>query len=582
MTPPKTTLTLCVIAKNEERFIERCLSSVKDVVDEMIVVDTGSEDRTPHLAAGLGAQVSVFPWTGDFAEARNHAIGKATGDWILFLDADEMLAQRDAERLRQWIASTRADGLKLIQRTYLRNANYVCASTNPRDYEEGREFTDCINVGVIRLFRNDTRIRYSGRVHELVEPAFVSNPGLSFQVTELVIHHFGKVGDSATLEAKKLLYLDLGRKKVTDDPSNALAQFELGVQLYELERFSECLEPFQEAVKLNPAFDLALLYVAKALHLLGRMDEAGHWFQKCLKRSPNNDKVLFDYANFVRDRGDNKAALKLYQRTIAANPGHALALFNMGVLRVRTGDSSLGLSLIERALRLNPANSIFYENLGRLAMAFPDLLAATHHLENYVERFPEAWVCVSVLAEVHFKNRQFGKSIEMADRAMALGAPRPRMLLTKANANFSLRRIDEAEESYRSALQLEPANLDGMMNLAAIAEIREDHAAARSWYLRILDAYPGQSLALKRLAAAQTRSGLDAEAADALDRACAVHSADPQSLVLVGSLFEQAGRYERAVELYRSAASKKPEWTATMNRRVEKLKSGHNQERSYS
>jgi Flp pilus assembly protein TadD len=252
----------------------------------------------------------------------------------------------------------------------------------------------------------------------------------------------------------------------------------------------------------------------------------------------------------------------------------------MGVLCIRNGDSSRGLSLIERALALNPGNSAFYENLGKLALAFPDQLDATRHLEDYVRRFPESWVCLSVLAEIHFKNRQFGKAIETANRAMALGAPRLKMLLTRANADFSLRRLDEAEESYSAALELDAVNLDSMMNLAAIAEIRGDHSAARSWYLRILNAHSGQPVALKRLAAAQTRAGLDAEAAEALDRACAVDSADPQSLVLVGALFEQAGRIERAAELYQSAASKKPEWTATMNRRVAQLKISHKQERS--
>src|SRR5262249_26701458 len=250
-------LSLCVIARNEHRSIERCLGSVKDVVDEMIVVDTGSEDATPALARKAGAAVYEFPWTGDFSEARNPSLARAKGDWILVLDADEMLAERDARRLRELLTGARVDGLKLTQRTYLRNANFVCSSSNPGDYAEGLDYTDCINIGVIRLFRNDPRIRYSGRVHELVEPAFVATPELKFEVPDRGIHHFGKVGDPATLERKKWLYLDLGRKKAAEEPKNALAQFELGVQLYELEQFSDCIAPFETAVKLNPTFDLA-------------------------------------------------------------------------------------------------------------------------------------------------------------------------------------------------------------------------------------------------------------------------------------------------------------------------------------
>lgn len=577
---PAPYLSLCVIVRNETAFIEGCLKSVRDFVDEMILVDTGSTDGTGDLARGLGAAVYEFPWTGDFSAARNHSLAQAKGQWILVLDADERLAERDARQIRHRVSSTSAHGLKLIQRTYLHNANFVCASSNPGDYEEGRQYTDCINVDVIRLFRNDPRIRYSGRVHELVEPVFASTPGLNYETTDLVIHHFGKVGDPASVHRKKLLYLDLGHKKAVEDPSNALAQFELGVQFYELDRFEECLSPFKAARKLNPAYDLALLYIAKALHTLGRMEEAAAYFQDSLKQSPNNDKVLFDYANFIRDRGDARAALKLYRKAIVANPRHSLAHFNMGVLYVRTGDIEKGRSLMEQAIRLNPGNGSFHENLGRLSLAIPNLGDVTPMLESYLKRFPGSLECLSVLAEIYFKANRFHDALSAADRALALGTPQLGVLLTRAKASFSLRMLDEAESAYRSALALAPDNLDSMMNLASIAEIRGDEATARSSYLRILDKHPGQELALKRLAMAQTRLGLDAEVADALDRACAADSIDPQSLVLVGSLFEKAGRIERATELYRSAASKKPEWACTMNRRVQQLQLGMNERRN--
>ena len=263
--------------------------------------------------------------------------------------------------------SARADGLKLIQRTYLQDANFVCASVNPRDYVEGSEYSDCVNVSVIRLFRNDPRIRYAGRVHELVEPAFLSQR-LVHEPTNIVIHHFGKVGDPAHLERKKQLYLDLGGKRSWTNPENALAQFELGVQFYELGQSRTCVGYFKEALKLNPEYDLALLYIAKAFHMTSQMEEAASYFQECLTRFPANDKVLFDYANFVRDRGNGKAALKLYQKAIVANPAHALALFNTGVLCFQLGEPERAIGFIERALNLNPENRTFHENFARLPL----------------------------------------------------------------------------------------------------------------------------------------------------------------------------------------------------------------------
>ena len=90
----KPRLSVCMIVKNEERFLGQCLASVKDIADELIVIDTGSTDRTVEIAREHGAQVGHFEWCNDFAAARNASIAAATGDWILFLDADEELSPK--------------------------------------------------------------------------------------------------------------------------------------------------------------------------------------------------------------------------------------------------------------------------------------------------------------------------------------------------------------------------------------------------------------------------------------------------------------------------------------------------------
>ncbi|HEX4997517.1 MAG TPA: tetratricopeptide repeat protein, partial [Terriglobia bacterium] len=489
---------------------------------------------------------------------------------ILVLDSDEMLAARDARRLGEFVASDRVDGYKLIQRTYLPNANFVCATPNPKSYAEGSEFSDCIDIPVIRLFRNAERIRYVGRVHELVDPVFDAR-GVPYAASDLVIHHFGKVLDAERLEQKKQLYLDLGRSKATEHPQDALAHFELGVQLYELHQFSECVPCFQEAVRLNPAYDLAILYIAKALHSAGRSTEASRYFSDSLKRGPNNDKVLFEYANFIRDRGNLKAAMKMYQKAIVANPGHSLALFNMGVVCIQSGDPRRGMDLIERAIRLNPENARFHENLARFRLGESEWPRAEKLLRAYVERFPNASGALAALAEIRFKLRQYADAAELAGRALAVDPRHTGALLTGGNAQLRRGELDKAEASYGAFLSLEPANLDALMNLAAIAEIRRDRTAAQTLYLRILDAHPGQPEAIRRLAAGHSSNAADATVAEALDRACAAPPHDPQCLLLVGSVMERAGRMARAADLYREAARQNPAWTEMIRRRIEQL-----------
>ena len=96
----KIRISQCMIVKNEERNIERALSWGKDIMCEQIVVDTGSTDRTVELAEKAGASVYFYEWTDDFAAAKNYAIGKAKGDWIAFLDADEYMTPEDARTMQ--------------------------------------------------------------------------------------------------------------------------------------------------------------------------------------------------------------------------------------------------------------------------------------------------------------------------------------------------------------------------------------------------------------------------------------------------------------------------------------------------
>ena len=92
-------ITLSMIVKNEERYLRECLESVKDIVSEIVIVDTGSTDSTIKIAKDYGAKLYSFGWINDFSAARNFALSKSTGDWILYLDADERLSENSKNEL---------------------------------------------------------------------------------------------------------------------------------------------------------------------------------------------------------------------------------------------------------------------------------------------------------------------------------------------------------------------------------------------------------------------------------------------------------------------------------------------------
>jgi tetratricopeptide (TPR) repeat protein len=147
----RLTTTLCIIARNEEATIGMAIKSVLALVDEMILIDTGSTDNTRIIAEGYGARVLDVSWEDDFSQARNAALAEATGDWILFLDADEFLEPIRPVEFQRLLHQPGAAGFRM-------------KLSSSREGEAHRSGT------TVRLFRNDPTIRYTYPIHEQIEP----------------------------------------------------------------------------------------------------------------------------------------------------------------------------------------------------------------------------------------------------------------------------------------------------------------------------------------------------------------------------------------------------------------------------
>lgn len=147
-------ISLCMIVKNEEQTLERCLSSVRDVVDEIVIVDTGSTDKTKEVAAKFADRIADFEWVNDFAKARNFAFRLATKEFILWLDADDVLLPEDAEKLRTLAASLPWDTESVSMHYHLRKDEYGNVASSLRRN---------------RLVRRSRNFRWVGAVHEYLE-----------------------------------------------------------------------------------------------------------------------------------------------------------------------------------------------------------------------------------------------------------------------------------------------------------------------------------------------------------------------------------------------------------------------------
>lgn len=193
----KHSLSLCMIVRDEEETVGRAIKSALAVVDEVVVVDTGSTDNTRLIVEGYGARVIDFPWNDDFSGARNAGLAAAYGDWILVLDADEVL-----------------DSIRPVEMgALLANEEAIAFYARIREEVAGKQTTVYDKV---RLFRNHPDIRYRYPIHEQITPAIVAvadRIGGSIAPSPLSITHHGRASAEETgkrTRNQRLLSLAIG------------------------------------------------------------------------------------------------------------------------------------------------------------------------------------------------------------------------------------------------------------------------------------------------------------------------------------------------------------------------------------
>jgi len=208
----RPTLSLCMIARNEEGCIARCLESVQDVVDEMIVVDTGSRDATPAIAEAHGATVFRRRWQDDFSLARNCSLEQATGDWILVLDADEELEGETRASIRDFVARAAADGYSLRVRCF----------NSPGDLQRYED------LSITRLFRNRPEYRYEQPIHEQIRPAIERHGGRVLGSPLTILHHGYAEPTGKGKTPRAIRNLELLQKALAASPSDPYLHYQLG------------------------------------------------------------------------------------------------------------------------------------------------------------------------------------------------------------------------------------------------------------------------------------------------------------------------------------------------------------------
>lgn len=536
------TLSACLIVKNEEAVLARCLQSVRAVCDEIVVVDTGSTDRSVEIAERFGAKVYHHPWRDDFADARNVSLAHATCGWILVMDADEVLDPGSVPMLRKVLLS--GDVAGRIRMYYLREINYFMKGDLAQEASEHQN---------MRLFPNRPDIRFVGRIHEQVKyvgdgeeamspgaPEATPPEGVVVErfTTPILLHHYGYVDQEWARKGRDERNMTLLRRAVAENPDDAFNHFNLACHVAHTQgNATEALAEFQRAIDLigpeGSTGYLPLCYILAAMALLdlGRPAEGLPYVEKALQKFPDLPDAHYS-AGYIHAHLGNKEAAREHYRQAVQNGGKPFGYLGSTDASASTWKPNMELGLLEMQDE-------------RFERALEYFLKALH----YKPDMPALW---ANRARCHLHLGDMARAGECFAQAYALGFRDPRMLEDLAAVSAALGKLDEAirvgRECFAATGEARHAKLLG--HLLARAE-RWEEAVAMLESAGSLDI----DTALVR-AAARIRLGRHAEARVDLEealrqrpRSAAIHN-NLAAVALAEHAIEAARHhYEQALAL---------------------------------
>lgn len=257
----KPYLSACLIVKNEEDMLRRCLESLKGGVDEIVIVDTGSTDKTKEIAKEFTDKVYDFEWTNDFAEARNFAGSHATGEWILALDADECV---DLENVAAAIEDIKSHNNKFDTYT-IDIINFV-----------GERGERSVINKMARIYKNDGTVHFEGAIHEQIV-SLKHQRDLAESL--LKVYHYGYLPNVVEKKNKRKRNMNIIKKMLQSEKENGFTYFNYGQELRALGKTEEALNAFISAYKYKGDIykewvGICLFFIIEILVELKRYDKA--------------------------------------------------------------------------------------------------------------------------------------------------------------------------------------------------------------------------------------------------------------------------------------------------------------------
>lgn len=346
------TISLCIITKNNESTIKNCLESIKNLVDEIILVDTGSTDNTKEIAKEFNAKIYDFNWNDNFSEAKNFALEKATKDWILCLDADETISQKDFPKIIDLTNKNEFIGFVFIQRNYTNEiGSFEWISSKNDPYPESRISSGYSPRKMIRLFKNHPQIRFEGPVHDSVEKSILKLG--KYLETDIPIHHYGMLNRNSE---RLKFYIELEKKNYQ---GGFFQDYHLGSQLNTLNELEEAEKYLRKSISANLSFFPSYLELGIVMIKKNNLEEAKKILHKAedlqIIQKSQKSASLCSYLGTVYGKlNEFEKSIAYFQQAISLLPENADFHFNLGLTYHNLNMKKQAFFEFKKAVELNP------------------------------------------------------------------------------------------------------------------------------------------------------------------------------------------------------------------------------------
>ncbi len=550
----KHMMSLCMIVKNEEAFLEQSLESVKDAVDEIVIVDTGSEDKTVEIAKRYTENVYFLEWPGSFSAARNFALDHCTGEWILTMDADETLAREDIQKLKAF---------KNLDNQDIHAIFFVILNDSPDGW--ATHYSQ-------RLFRNG-KARYEGIVHNQLKYKG------AHAVSDIRVYHWGYNLSKEKMQAKYKRTHSLLEKQLQENPRDVFAYQNMVRVLRAWKKFKEAVEAGLKGLQVcreamtETAHQMIAYDTAYCILRVNRVQEAAELTEQILDLFPENLDFLFLKGGILLTERRYEEAVQAFHvfldqlKKFRENQVYTQLILDsydfdhkawgqISDCYFELGRVDESKAAIEKAVSLRPDIPVYKAVLARLLCEKGDVSAAKELMEktagdnpgsNYFRR----WVAMAQ------KYPELGDTEQIWKNALEKHHDDDELLNNHAWAVMASQ-PDKAADSWEKCLLINPEHLGAHTGLCAL-HAKNNQIDKMKQHAQFVLNHGKSREGLKRAAGACLSAEEYETAIDLLTSYLALEPNDAGALSDVATCYAKMGLYSAAFLGYKKAAELEPE-----------------------